>query len=85
MTLYPEPSMKSATPGARRRDPDPIEELATIDETIPDNNPDRPHLSVADVPQLGFGPDGTRQPKFSGDPTLGIDPREAAARLGGGD
>ena len=86
MTRYANPSTNNAASGARRhRDPDPIEELATIDDTSQDNNPDRPHLSIADVPQPGFGPDGTKQPKFSGDPELGIDPREAAARLGNGD
>lgn len=69
---------------SRRRDPDPIEELATIDDKGQDNRPDRPHLSVADVPQPGFGPDGMKPAAFSGDPTLGVDPREAAARLGDG-
>ena len=88
MTLY----TGKATPNAdaradvhRRRDPDPIEELATIDDTSQDNNPDRPHLSIANGPQPGFGPDGTGEPEFTGNPELGIDPREAAARLGNGD
>jgi hypothetical protein len=86
MMLYTDhPANKASSGSGRRRNPDPIEELATIDEKSPDNNPDRPHLSVPDGPQPGFGPDGTKQPKFSGDPTLGIDPREAAARLGDGD
>ena len=80
----PQTSASTSSTG-RRRNPDPIEELATIDDKSPDNKPDRPHLSVPDGPQSGFGPDGTDQAKFSGDPTLGIDPREAAARLGNGD
>ena len=88
MTLYTGNSPQDAvskTGVHRRRDPDPIEELATIDDKSQDNDPDRTHLSVENVPLPGFGPDGTGQPKFSGDPALGIDPREAAARLGNGE
>ena len=82
MTQYIHGLIDNADPGrgaTRRRSPDPVEELATIDDKSPDNKPDRPHLSVTDGPQPGFGPDGTKQPKLAGDPTLGIDPREAAA------
>ena len=81
MTLYTRNSAPDVGPGARahrRRDPDPIEELATIDDRSQDNRPDRPHLSVTDGPQPGFGPDGTKEPEFTGDPALGIDPRQAA-------
>ena len=88
MTVYTSDSIHDAgskTGAHRRRDPDPIEELATIDDRSQDNNPDRPHLSVTDGPQPGYGPDGTGQPEFSGDPALGIDPRDAAARQGNGD
>jgi hypothetical protein len=84
MTLYTGNAAQGANPNVgthRRRDPDPIEELATIDGKSQDNDPDRPHLSVGRGPLPGFGPDGTGRPIFSGDPTLGIDPRVAAAGL----
>lgn len=57
-------------------DPDPIEELATIDDHRQDNDPDRPHLAQQPGPQPGFGPDEFSAPMIKGDPELGIDPRE---------
>lgn len=73
---------QEAAPG--RPDPDPIAELATIDDRSQDNDPDRPHLARQLGPQPGFGPDEMSSPEFDGDPELGIDPRDAAAQTGRG-
>lgn len=81
----PTPSAGSGLSTSCRRDPDPVQEMATIDDRSQDNDPARPQLSAAEVPEPGFGPDGNKQPRLTGDPELGIDPREAAARLGNGD
>lgn len=71
---------QEATP-RNRPDPDPIEELATIDTENQDNNPDRPHLANQPGPKPGFGPNPDVE-KLEGNPGLGIDPREAAKRAG---
>lgn len=63
-----------------RPDPDPIEELATIDDSSPDNRPDTPHLAQQPGHKPGFGPDEFSSPMLEGNPELGIDPREAAGR-----
>jgi hypothetical protein len=68
--------------GGRQRtgrgpDPDPIEELATIDGNSQDNNPDRPHLARQPGPQPGFGPNPNAE-RLVGNPELGIDPHDAA-------
>ena len=60
-----------------RPNPDPIEELATIDGDSQDNWPDRPQLANQPGPKPGFGPNPTAE-KLVGNPELGIDPREAA-------
>ena len=60
----------------RRPDPDPIEELATIDGNSLDNRPDTPHLARQPGPKPGFGPDPNAE-RLVGNPELGIDPREA--------
>jgi len=60
----------------RGPDPDPIEELATIDTDSPDNNPARPHLASQPGRKPGFGPDPKAE-RLVGNPELGIDPREA--------
>lgn len=60
-----------------RPDPDPIEELATVDTDSPDNRPDRPHLADQPGSKPGFGPDPHAE-RLVGNPELGIDPREAA-------
>jgi len=84
-TPMPVPDSKSGLSTSCRRDPDPVQEMATIDDKSQDNVPARPHLSAPEVPEPGFGPDGTKEPTLTGNPELGIDPREAAARLGNGD
>jgi len=61
---------------SRGPDPDPIEELATIDGNSLDNRPDRPHLARQPGPQPGFGPNPNAE-RLEGNPELGIDPREA--------
>lgn len=66
-----------------RPDPDPIEELATIDADSQDNNPDRPNLASQPGPKPGFGPNPNAE-KLEGNPELGIDPREAVKRAGDG-
>lgn len=52
--------------GARRApDPDPVGELATIDDTWPDNRPDDPTLSTENTrrhPNPGFGPKSESAP-----------------------
>ena len=70
-----------ATAPRGRPDPDPIEELATINSDRLGNDPDRPHLARQPGPQPGFGPDEMSSPEFRGNPALGIDPREAAAHI----
>lgn len=60
-----------------RPDPDPIQEMATIDGDSQDNRPDRPHLKQQAGPQSGFGPRPDVE-KLVGNPELGIDPRDTA-------
>lgn len=59
-------------------DPDPISELATIDDGSQDNRPDKPHLADQPGSKPGFGPGESTPPQLEGNPELGIDPREAA-------
>jgi len=66
-----------------RVNPDPIEELATINPSNQDNNPDRPNLASQPGPKPGFGPNPNAE-KLEGNPELGIDPREAVKRAGDG-
>lgn len=63
-------------PMRRGPDPDPIEEMATIDSDSSDNNPARPHLAHQPGPKPGFGPNPNAE-RLVGHPELGIDPREA--------
>jgi hypothetical protein len=63
-----------------RTDPDPISELATIDDSGAGGPPDRPHLANQPGDKPGFGPDEFTAPKLEGNPDVGIDPREAAIR-----
>jgi hypothetical protein len=58
-------------------DPDPISELATIDDSGDGGGADRPHLANQPGPKPGFGPNPNVE-KLVGNPELGIDPREAA-------
>jgi hypothetical protein len=67
-----------------RPDPDPLSELATIDGSSQDNDPDRPHLALQRGAKPGFGPDELTPSQFEGSPDLGIDPREAASLTGNG-
>ena len=62
---------------SRRPDPDPIEELATIDGNSLDNNPDRPRLARQPGPKPGFGPNPNAE-RLEGNSELGIDPREVS-------
>jgi hypothetical protein len=65
-------------------DPDPISELATIDESGESGATDRPHLANQPGDKPGFGPDEFTPPQLEGNPDLGIDPREAVLRAGDG-
>ena len=60
-----------------RPDPDPLSELATIDDRGDGAIVDRPHLADQPGPKPGFGPDEFTRPQLEGNPELGIDPREA--------
>lgn len=66
---------------SKRPDPDPISELATIDDSGAGGAPDRPHLANQPGSKPGFGPDPHAE-KLEGNPELGIDPREAVKRAG---
>ena len=63
-------------------DPDPIAEMATIGDAAVAGNSDRPRLAAQPGGTPGFGPDEFSRARHEGDPTLGIDPREAASRAG---
>jgi hypothetical protein len=60
-----------------RPDPDPISELATIDDSGAGGAPDRPQLANQPGHKPGFGPDEFTRPKLEGNPELGIDPHDA--------
>lgn len=67
-----------------RPDPDPIAELATIDDSGEGGAPDRPHLARQPGPKPGFGPDEFASPKLEGNAELGIDPHRTDATAGNG-
>lgn len=63
-------------------DPDPLSELATIDDSGEGGATDQPRLADQPGDKPGFGPDEFASPKLEGNPELGIDPREAIKRTG---
>ena len=63
-----------------RPDPDPISELATIDDSGNGGAADRPELARQPGSKPGFGPDEFTGARIEGNPDLGIDPRDAALR-----
>ena len=66
-------------------DPDPISELATIDDSGEGGAiADRPHLSDQPGDKPGFGPNEFTPAKLEGNPELGIDPGDAARITGDG-
>lgn len=89
-TPLPTPPIEVTDPHAalapmpRGPDPDPLSELATIDDSGSGGEPDSPRLARQPGSKPGFGPDEFTPPQLEGNPELGIDPREAVIRAGDG-
>lgn len=84
-TPYNQASHEGANPGRAvasrtRPDPDPIDELATIDDSGAGGAPDRPRLAVQPGRKPGFGPNESAGARVEGNPDLGIDPRDTNGR-----
>lgn len=65
----------------RYPDPDPLEEMATIDDA---GGRQPPRLASQMGPKPGFGPDEFTPPLLEGDSDLGLDPRAVASVTGDG-